>query len=75
MSTQHNRRVPLGVIYYNIKRMLLTNLHYYQQICFQDFTLSWSISSPWSFKEVLATLLQTLKENYVAKIDAACDHL
>ena len=55
--------------------MLLTNLHYYQQICFQGFTLSWSISSPWSFKEVLATLLQTLKENYVAKIDAACDHL
>ena len=57
MWTQHNPRAPLGVIYYDIKRILLANLQYYQKICIQVFPLSWSINSASSFQLLLATFL------------------
>ena len=58
--TQHNPRVPLGVINDDIKRILLTNLQYYQKFWIQVFSLSWPINSACSFELLLATLLQTL---------------
>ena len=74
MWTQLNQRIPL--IWGNvnmtwpkvsswchllwIKRILLTNLHYYQKICIQGFTLSWSISSACSFELLLVTLLSSV---------------
>ena len=39
MWTQHNPRVSLGIIYYDIKRILLTNLQYYQKFWIQVFSL------------------------------------
>ena len=40
-----SHRVPLGVIWYDFIKILLTNLQYHQKNCIQDFFLSWSIDS------------------------------
>ena len=37
MWTQHNAKVPLGVIYYDIRKLSLTSLQYYKKIVFMDF--------------------------------------
>ena len=47
----------LGVIYYDIKRILLTNLQYYQKICIHGFPLFCSSNSACSFELLLATVL------------------
>ena len=60
MWARHNPRAPLGLIYYLIKRILFTNLHYYQNISIQGFPLSWSINSACSFENLFVTLLSTL---------------
>ena len=60
MWKQYNSRVPLSIIYYDIKEILLTNFQYYRIFCIQVFSLYWSINSACSFELLLATLLETL---------------
>ena len=57
MLTQHNPRVPLGVIYYDIKRILLTNLQYYQKFTTDDLKVS--LTSIWV--DFAATVLEKVE--------------
>ena len=76
MWTQHNPRVSLGIIYYDIKRILLTNLQYYQKFWIQVFSLYLdSLTVLVLLNCYYAHFYKCKIEKHVAEIDVVCDHL